>query len=166
MIDFSYKVIWQSLPYLLEGLKYTLLVSIAGLAGGFLIGSAAGILLTNRNLVVRRLVNLYVDAIRGTPLMVQVMFVYFGLPLLTGLRLLPLIAGIGAIAINAGAYIAEIVRGAIQSIDKGQREAGASLGMTKFQTLRYVVWPQALRRMIPPLGNQLISFCSKLTKKA
>ena len=88
--------------------------------------------------------------------MVQVMFLYFGLPLALGMRVPPLVAGVTAIAVNAGAYIAEIVRGAIQSMDRGQTEAGRSIGLTHFQTLIYIIWPQAFRRMIPPLGNQFI----------
>jgi glutamine transport system permease protein len=72
------------------------------------------------------------------------------------MRVPPLFAGVTAIAVNAGAYIAEIVRGAIQSIDKGQVEAGRSIGLTHFQGLVYIIWPQAFKRMIPPLGNQFI----------
>jgi glutamine transport system permease protein len=88
--------------------------------------------------------------------MVQVMFIYFGLPMAVGTRVPPLVAGVTAIALNSGAYIAEIVRGAIQSIDRGQSEAGRSIGLTRFQTVLYVIWPQAFKRMIPPLGNQFI----------
>ena len=88
--------------------------------------------------------------------MVQVMFLYFGLPLALGMRIPPLTASIIAISVNAGAYIAEVVRGAIQSIEKGQVEAGRSIGLDRYQTMRYIVWPQAFRRMIPPLGNQFI----------
>jgi glutamine transport system permease protein len=73
-----------------------------------------------------------------------------------GIRIPPLVAGIIVIAINSGAYIAEIVRGAVQSINIGQFEAGRSIGLTRAQTMRYVIWPQAFRRMIPPLGNQFI----------
>lgn len=99
---------------------------------------------------------MYIESIRGTPLMVQVMFLYFGLPLLLGMRIPPLTASIIAIAVNAGAYIAEVVRGAVQSIEKGQVEAGRSIGLSRSQTMLYIVWPQAFRRMIPPLGNQFI----------
>ncbi len=88
--------------------------------------------------------------------MVQVMFIYFGLPMALNTRIPPLVAGAVAIALNSGAYIAEIVRGAIQSMDKGQTEAGRSIGLTRFQALLYIIWPQAFKRMIPPLGNQFI----------
>jgi glutamine transport system permease protein len=110
----------------------------------------------SRSLPVRKLAGTYVEAIRGTPLIVQVMFLYFGVPMAVGMRIRPMTAGIIAIAVNSGAYIAEIVRGAVQSIDPGQIEAGRSIGLTRTQTMRYIVWPQAFRRMIPPLGNQFI----------
>jgi len=84
------------------------------------------------------------------------MFLYFGVPLALGTRIPSLLAAIIALSMNAGAYIAEIVRGAVQSIDRGQIEAGRSIGLTHRQTMLYVVWPQAFRRMIPPLGNQFI----------
>ncbi|MFP4657855.1 MAG: amino acid ABC transporter permease, partial [Desulfonatronovibrionaceae bacterium] len=93
---------------------------------------------------------------RGTPLMVQVMFLYFGLPLALGTRIEPVTAGITAIAVNSGAYIGEIVRGAVQSINVGQYEAGRSIGLSRKQTMVNIIWPQAFRRMIPPLGNQFI----------
>jgi glutamine transport system permease protein len=97
-----------------------------------------------------------VELIRGTPMLVQAMFLYYGVPMAVGLRIPPLIAGVIVIAINSGAYIAEIVRGAIQSINVGQTEAGRSIGLTRAQTMRYIIWPQAFKRMIPPLGNQFI----------
>jgi glutamine transport system permease protein len=89
-------------------------------------------------------------------MLVQAMFLYYGIPMAVGIRIRPLTAGIIIIAVNSGAYIAEIVRGAVQSIDSGQVEAGRSIGLTSTQTMRYIIWPQALKRMIPPLGNQFI----------
>lgn len=109
-----------------------------------------------RPFLVRKLADLYVELVRGTPMLVQAMFLYYGVPMAVGLRIPPLIAGVIVIAINSGAYIAEIVRGAIQSINVGQTEAGRSIGLTRAQTMRYIIWPQAFKRMIPPLGNQFI----------
>jgi glutamine transport system permease protein len=154
--QFKYDVMWESVPVLLNGVKYTIFVTVFGLMIGFVLGAVAGLFKASRSKLLQNLAGIYIESIRGTPLMVQVMFIYFGLPLALGVRIPPLTAGIVAIAINAGAYIAEIVRGAIQSIDKGQTEAGRSIGLTHLQNMRYVVWPQAFRRMIPPLGNQLI----------
>ncbi len=153
---FKYEVMWESVPVLLTGVKYTILIAIFGLIAGFCLGTISGLAKTSNKRFLNRLAGTYIESIRGTPLMVQVMFVYFGLPLALGARVPPLVAGVAAIGINSGAYIAEIVRGAIQSIEPGQTEAGRSIGLTRFQTLLYVVWPQAFKRMIPPLGNQFI----------
>ena len=141
---------------LMTGAKLTLLIAFFGLMLGFILGSVAGLGRTSRNIFINKLSGVYIESVRGTPLMVQVMFLYFGLPLALGMRVPPLVAGVTAIAVNAGAYIAEIVRGAIQSIDKGQVEAGRSIGLTHFQALVYIIWPLAFKRMIPPLGNQFI----------
>jgi len=153
---FKYSVMWESIPILLQGIKYTIYITVIGLLIGFVLGALAGIAKTSKIRVLNYIAGFYVESIRGTPLMVQVMFAYFGLPLAFGIRIAPLVAGVGAIAINSGAYIAEIVRGAIQSIDKGQVEAGRSIGLNRFKTMCYIVWPQAFKRMIPPLGNQFI----------
>jgi glutamine transport system permease protein len=154
--QFKYSVMWESFPVLMTGAKLTLLIAFFGLMLGFLLGSIAGLGRTSRNIFINKLSGVYIESVRGTPLMVQVMFLYFGLPLALGMRVPPLAAGVTAIAVNAGAYIAEIVRGAIQSIDKGQVEAGRSIGLTHFQAMVYIVWPLAFKRMIPPLGNQFI----------
>lgn len=89
-------------------------------------------------------------------MLVQAMFLYYGVPMAVGIRIPPITAGIIIIAVNSGAYIAEIVRSAVQSINPGQMEAGRSIGLTHSEAMFYVIWPQALKRMIPPLGNQFI----------
>lgn len=154
--DFKYSVMWESVPMLLTGVKLTILITIFGLLIGFALGALSGLMKISRNIFLRKIAGVYIESIRGTPIMVQVMFIYFGLPLALGMRIPPMMAGIAAIAVNSGAYIAEIVRGAFQSIERGQSEAGRSIGLTHFQTMYYVIWPQAFRRMIPPLGNQFI----------
>ena len=154
--DFNFQVIWESIPFLLTGLRLTLLITLFGLLAGFFLGTVTGLMKISRHVLVRKIGGIYVESIRGTPIMVQVMFIYFGLPLALDMRVAPMIAGITAIGINSGAYIAEIVRGAFQSIDRGQTEAGRSIGLSHLQTLLYIIWPQAFRRMIPPLGNQFI----------
>ncbi|MGD8540678.1 MAG: amino acid ABC transporter permease [Desulfobacteraceae bacterium] len=153
---FQWNVVLETFPLLLSGVKLTVIITICGLLFGFVLGATVGLMKLSRSLPVRKLAGAYVEAIRGTPLIVQVMFLYFGVPLAVGMRIRPVTAGIIAIAVNSGAYIAEIVRGAVQSIDPGQVEAGRSIGLTRAQTMRYIVWPQAFRRMIPPLGNQFI----------
>jgi glutamine transport system permease protein len=154
--QFKYSVIWESIPVLLVGVKLTIWITFFGLLIGFFLGTLAGLGKTVRSQILNKISAVYIETIRGTPLMVQVMFIYFGLPMAVGTRVPPLVAGVTAIALNSGAYIAEIVRGAIQSIDWGQSEAGRSIGLTRFQTVLYVIWPQAFKRMIPPLGNQFI----------
>ncbi|MGE4439884.1 MAG: amino acid ABC transporter permease [Desulfomicrobium sp.] len=154
--QFEPSVIVDTLPMLMRGVWYTIYLTVGGLFFGFLLGVATGLMKLSRPFFVRKLADLYVELIRGTPMLVQAMFLYYGVPMAVGLRIPPLIAGVIVIAINSGAYIAEIVRGAIQSINIGQTEAGRSIGLTRAQTMRYIIWPQAFKRMIPPLGNQFI----------
>ncbi|XPV76463.1 MAG: ABC transporter permease subunit [Desulfovibrio sp.] len=154
--EFEPSVMIETFPLLMGGVKLTMYITFFGLLFGFILGAVAGMGKLSRSKLIQLLANMYVEAIRGTPLIVQVMFLYFGVPLLLGQRVDPLNAGIIAIAVNSGAYIAEIVRGAVQSINTGQMEAGRSIGLTHFQSMRYIVWPQAFKRMIPPLGNQFI----------
>ncbi|WP_421902355.1 amino acid ABC transporter permease [Maridesulfovibrio sp.] len=153
---FDTTVFWDTFPMLMRGLKLTIEITIGGLFFGFLLGSAAGLMKLSRNFFTRKIAGVYVEAIRGTPMLVQAMFLYYGVPMAIGMRIPPMTAGIVIIAVNSGAYIAEIVRGAVQSIHKGQFEAGRSIGLTNAQTMRFIIWPQALKRMIPPLGNQFI----------
>ncbi|WP_170885449.1 amino acid ABC transporter permease [Bacillus alkalicellulosilyticus] len=143
-------------PFLLKGLQFTLLITIVGIFFGFIIGSVMGLARLSKNKIVYGIATVYVEVIRGTPILAQIFFIYFGLSDLSGINLDKVTASIIAIALNAGAYIAEIVRGSVHSINKGQTEAGRSLGLSSFQTMRYIVWPQAVKRMIPPLGNQFI----------
>ncbi|PAE91077.1 amino acid ABC transporter permease [Shouchella clausii] len=145
-----------ALPFLWEGLKYTVLITLVGVFLGSIVGSIFGLMRLSRIRFVRAIAAIFVEAIRGTPLLAQIFFIHFGIPGLLDLRFDPLYTGIFVIAINSGAYIAEIVRGGVQSIDKGQMEAGRSLGLTGSQTMRYIIWPQAIKVMIPPFGNQFI----------
>jgi glutamine transport system permease protein len=155
-MDFKAQVIVESLPSLLEGAELTLYIAAIGLVGGLALGIAAGLARAVGGRVARMLAFAYVESIRGTPIVVQAMFIYFALPLAIGLRFDALTAAILSIVINSGAYIAEIVRGAVLSIHKGFVEAGLALGLSRFQVLTSVIGPLAFRRMIPPLGNQFI----------
>ena len=153
-LDWRYAV--EALPVLLEGIKYTILIALAGLLIGFFVGAIMGLARTAKNRFIYGLSTVYVEVIRGTPIMVQALYIYFALPMMLGTKIDPIVAGVMSIGINAGAYIAEIVRGSIQSMDRGQVEAGRSLGLNAVQTFSHVIWPQAFRRMIPALGNQFI----------
>jgi len=152
--DFDWQAAMESLPALLEGLPYTLLISFVGLGIGFLIGLTFGLVNLSPVRWLRWPARVYIEIFRGTPVLVQVLFIFYGLPQVLGGPIDAVAAAITAIALNAGAYIAEIVRGGVQSIERGQREAGLSIGLSRAQTFRFVVWPQAFRRMIPALGNQ------------
>ncbi|MCL2894943.1 MULTISPECIES: glutamine ABC transporter permease GlnP [Brenneria] len=156
-MQFDWSAIWPSLPLLLEGAKMTLLISVLGLLGGLVIGVLAGFARAYGGWFSSRIALVFIEIIRGTPIVVQVMFIYFALPMIfTSVRIDPFAAAVVTIMINSGAYIAEITRGSVLSIHNGFREAGLALGLSRRDTLRYVIAPLALRRMLPPLGNQWI----------
>jgi arginine/lysine/histidine/glutamine transport system substrate-binding/permease protein len=158
----SFGYILDALPNLLRGaiitLQLTALSVLMGLIGGTLLGMAR----LSSVLPIKIAARVYVDFFRGTPLLVQIFMIYFGIPALAnGLGFTfafdRLVAAIMALSLNSAAYLAEIVRGGIQSIERGQWEAAECIGLGPMQTLRYVVFPQAFRRMIPPLGNEFIT---------
>lgn len=158
-IDHALKV----LPFLLEGLKLSLLVTVISAALGIVLGLFIGLGRLSKNPPLRFLATTYVNFLRGTPLLVQLLIIYAGIPqflqMLTGhpSPMDPIAAAIVACSLNSAAYVAEIFRAGIQSIDVGQTEAARSLGLSKNQTMALVVIPQAFRRIIPPLGNELIT---------
>ncbi|MDP4083256.1 MAG: amino acid ABC transporter permease [Bacillota bacterium] len=149
-------VISTSLPILLQGLKVTLYIFVIAITLGFLLGLVVALLKLAPFKILNWIAKIYVDAIRGTPFIVQLFFIYFGINSFHIISLNNTTAGIVTVAINAGAYFTEIIRAGIQSIDKGQTEAARSLGLTGSQTMRYVILPQAFRRMLPTITNQSI----------
>lgn len=154
--NFEPAIIVESIPQLLKGAELTVYLTVGGLFFGFILGAIFGLMKLSPSWPIRKIAGFYIETIRGTPMLVQAMFLYFGLPMAFGFRLPAMGAGVIIIAVNSGAYIAEIVRGAVQSINTGQMEAGRSIGLNAMQTMRYIIWPQAFRRMLPPLGNQFI----------
>ena len=156
-MHFNFDLVVNSFPLLLVGAGVTIKITALSVALGVVIGLFVGIARISRIRILRILAAIYVDFFRGTPLLVQIFLVYFALPVITGQRVDPFVAAIGSCGINSGAYVAEIFRAGIQSIDKGQMEAGRSLGMTWVQTMRYIIVPQAFKRIIPPLGNEFIA---------
>jgi amine acid ABC transporter, permease protein, 3-TM region, His/Glu/Gln/Arg/opine family len=156
-MDFNVEIMKSAFPLLLAGAGITLEITALSVAFGMLIGIIIALIRLSRLNPLRWLGNVYVDFIRGTPLLVQIFLVYFALPGLIGHRVDAFFAAIAACSINSGAYVAEIFRGGIQSIDIGQMEAGRSLGMSWWQTMRYIILPQAFKRIIPPLGNEFIA---------
>ncbi len=153
----NFELMVQAMPLLLTGAAVTVQITALSVLIGIVIGLFVGVARISTYRIVHLLAAVYVDFLRGTPLLVQIFLVYFALPVVTGQRIDPFIAAIAACSINSSAYVAEIFRAGIQSIDAGQMEAGRSLGMTWLQTMRHIIVPQAARRVIPPLGNEFIA---------
>lgn len=159
-MDFS-RVFNEAMPILLEGLKLTVLVSLVSIAIGMVIGLLVCLMKMSRNIVLRAIAGVYIWIIRGTPMLVQALIVFFGIPQLIqiwvkGFHFTALTAGIITLSLNAGAYLAEIYRGGIMAVPKGQNEAARSLGLSKGKTMLKVVLPQAFKFSIPSLVNQFI----------
>ena len=157
LMTFDMNLVVNSFPLLLIGAGVTIQITVLSTAIGFVIGLIVGVARISNLRVLRMLAEVYVEFFRGTPLLVQIFLFYFALPVITGQRIDPFIAAISACGINSGAYVAEIFRAGIQSVDDGQMEAGRSLGMTWLQTMRYIIVPQAFKRVIPTLGNEFIA---------
>ncbi|AWR87138.1 amino acid ABC transporter permease [Meiothermus taiwanensis] len=154
-MDFG--LIRESLPFLLQGAWVTLRITALSLLFGILLGTLVALA---RMSPIRWLSGLtlgYIELLRGTPLLVQIFLIFFGIPQLTQQQINEFVAGVIAFSINSSAYVAEILRAGIQSIPKGQREAALSLGFSPTQTLRYIILPQAFTRVIPPLVNEGIT---------
>lgn len=143
-------------PYLMKGLQVTLYIFLIAIILGFIIGLVMALFRLAPLKILNWIAKIFIDAIRGTPFLVQLFFIYFGLNSLEWISFDSTTAGIITVSINAGAYFAEIIRAGIQSIDKGQTEAARSLGLTSTQNMRYIVLPQAFRRMLPTITNQSI----------
>lgn len=153
--------------YLLQGIGFTMFIALSGTIIGLVIGLITGIIRTipkSKNPVIRVilkivnvLISIYVEVFRGTPMMVQAMVIYWGYAFMNGGQTLPLIpAGMFIVSINTGAYMAEIVRGGIISIDKGQFEGAYSIGMNHWQTMINVIVPQTMRNILPAISNEFV----------
>lgn len=152
----DWDVIALAVPAMFVGVLATIQISAVAMVFGTVLGVVVGLGSLSRIAPLRWLTRIYIDFIRATPLLIQLLLVYFALPA-AGIRLSEFWAGVTALALNAGAFIAESVRGAINGIDPGQSEAAKSIGMTHGETLRLILLPQAARTFIPPLTNELIS---------
>ena len=139
------------------GAGVTIEITAFSVAIGFFIGLFVGIARISQFKILRIMAAVYADCIRGTPLLVQIFLIYFALPMAIGQRVEPFIAAVAACGINSGAYVSEIFRAGIQAIDVGQMEAGRSLGLTWWQTMRFIILPQAFKNILPPLGNEFIA---------
>ena len=156
-MSFDFSLIWNSLPLLLAGAGVTIEITAIAVGLGFVFGLITSVCRLSGVKILNILAVCYVNIIRGTPLLVQIFLIYFALPMIIGERINPFVAAVAACSVNSGAYVAEIFRAGIQSVDKGQMEAGRSLGLSWMQTMRYIILPQAFKHVIPPLGNEFIS---------
>lgn len=155
-MDGALALLAQSGPFLAKGLAYTLALALFGMGAGLVLGFGLALMRLSASRVLRLPAAAYVSAVRGTPLLVQLFLIYYGLPQL-GLELSPLVAaGIG-FSLNMAAYAAEILRSSIAAIDRGQWEAAEVLGLSRRRTLRLVILPQAARTAVAPLSNSFIS---------
>ena len=156
-MSFDFSLIWNSLPLLLAGAGVTIEITAIAVGLGFIFGLITSVCRLSGVKVLQVIAVCYVNIIRGTPMLVRIFLIYFALPMVIGERINPFVAAVAACSINSGAYVSEIFRAGIQSVDKGQMEAGRSLGLSWMQTMRYVILPQAFKHVIPPLGNEFIS---------
>jgi polar amino acid transport system permease protein len=156
MPDFDWGVIWYAAPYMLQGAVVTLEISICALILATIVGIVCGLVSVSDMKIAKALVRAYVYFVRGTPALVQIFLVYFALPRF-GLEFTPFWSAVVALAFNSGGFVSEIVRAGLQSIDAGQTEAALSIGMTNRQSILFILLPQSLRRITPPLTNEVIT---------
>ncbi|MFS2161782.1 cystine ABC transporter permease [Pseudomonas sp. Pseusp122] len=156
MIEESLQLALDSVPFLLKGAYFTVILSLGGMFFGLALGFGLALMRLSSRRWLGWIARIYVSFFRGTPLLVQLFVIYYGLPQL-GIELDPLPAALLGFSLNMGAYACEILRAAIGAVDRGQWEAAASIGMTRAQTMRRAILPQAARTALPPLGNSFIS---------
>ena len=139
-----------AMPALLQGAGLTILLTLVSIFFGLILGLLLALGRLSKNALFDRLSQFYIWLFRGTPLLLQIFFIYYALPTFTPITIDALPAAFIALSLNSGAYLAEIIRAAIQSIDKGQMEASKALGMSFTQAMRRIIVPQSYRRLIPP----------------
>jgi len=155
--EWRFDVVWKSLPFMLQGLGMTVLLTVLSMAAGLLLGLIISLIRLARFRPISMAAKLYIELFRGTPLLVQLLWIYYSLPIATGLVLSPLNSALIGLSLNLSAFIAEIFRAGIQSIGRGQREAALAMGMNHWQSMYRVILPQAVRRIIPPMGSVWVS---------
>ncbi|MDI9217227.1 amino acid ABC transporter permease [Clostridium tertium] len=150
------------MPYFIDGVKWTLLISLISVLLGVLLGSIL-CFMKRSNFVIFKInplkiiANVYIEIIRGTPMLLQIMIVYIAFDELLGINMSPLTAGIIAVSLNSAAYVSEIIRAGIDAVDKGQLEAARSLGMNQFMAMKLIIIPQATKNILPAIGNEFVT---------
>ncbi len=151
MLDFSF--LSKYYMFFLVGAKNTVIIAAFSVLFGVVLGTLLALMKQSKIRILKSLSSAYIEFVRGTPLLVQLFIIYYGLPI----NLSAILAGIVALSLNSGAYVAEIIRAGIEAVDKGQMEAARSLGMNHIESMRYVIMPQALKNILPVLGNEFIT---------
>ncbi|MEW8956855.1 amino acid ABC transporter permease [Clostridium sp.] len=163
-MDFGF--IKEYYPYYLEGINYTIILAFFTILLGIIFGLALCLMKLCNNKVIRTIATAYIEFIRGTPVLVQLLIIYYGLPAIginfdnlsfLGSSSPDLISAIITLSLNSAAYVAEIIRAGIEAVDKGQMEAARSLGMSKIMAMKYIIIPQGIRNILPALGNEFIT---------
>mgnify|MGYP003591593398 CR=1 FL=1 len=155
MYQLDFHVLNEYMPSFIMGLQTTIQISIFSIFLGTVFGILGALCKISQNIFLRAIANIYVEWIRNTPLLIQILFIYFGLGVFLSLD--PIVASVIALSFFSGAYITEIIRAGIQSVHKGQKEAALSIGMTEAQAMRLIILPQAVKRILPPLAGQFIT---------
>ena len=155
MYQLDFGVLAEYWPSMLDGLVMTVKISVLSIILGTVLGILGAMCRISRSFVLRSVGNVYVEWIRNTPLLIQILFIYFGLGVFFNLS--SMVASVLALSFFSGAYITEIIRAGIQSIHRGQHEAALSIGMTDFQSMVFIILPQAVKRILPPLAGQFIT---------
>ncbi|HCY8007815.1 TPA: ABC transporter permease subunit [Staphylococcus aureus] len=143
--------------FFLKGIKITILISLIGVALGSILGAFVALMKLSKIKIISWIASIYIEILRGTPMLVQVFIVFFGITAALGLDISALVCGTIALVINSSAYIAEIIRAGINAVDKGQMEAARSLGLNYRQTMKSVIIPQAIKNILPALGNEFVT---------
>jgi len=156
--DFRFDVVWEYLPYLMEGVWITMFVTLASTAIGLVLGVVIAVMRLSKNPFLSFPTRGFIEFFRNTPTLVKLVWVFYLIPILIGLQTDAITSCIIALAISAGAYIAEVFRGGIQDVPRGDIEAAMAIGMRPATVLRRIILPQALRKVLPPLANTFIIF--------
>lgn len=143
--------------YYISGIKTTISLSFFALLIGSILGGALSLMRLSRSKILKFISTIYIEIIRGTPIIVQISMVYFGSYVLLGIDINKFLSALIAVALNSAAYVAEIIRSGIQSIDKGQMEASRSLGVSHRETMQHIILPQAIKNILPALGNEFVT---------
>lgn len=158
----SFDFVKEYMPYFIEGIKYTILISVISVISGIILGSLLCFMKKTTFKIgkfnpISFIATAYIEIIRGTPMLLQILIVYTAFDQVLGTSMEALTAAIIAVSLNSGAYVSEIIRGGIDGVDKGQFEAARSLGMSKAKAMRLVVIPQAIKNILPAIGNEFVT---------